>query len=371
MPVSSRSKSIPDITIIVPTFNEHDNVEPLVERLNQCLAGRDWEILIVDDNSPDGTARHVANLGKADSRIKCLLRIGRRGLSSACIEGMLASSSPLVAVMDSDLQHDVAILPKMIDAVSNSDVHIAIGSRYIDGGDTDKLTFWRKMVSGTATILARFLFPDGLTDPMSGYFVMRRNIFVGLADRLSGKGFKILLDIFSSSKDTLPFVEVPYSFGVRHSGESKLDTRVVLEFGEMVIDQIVGRYLPSKFFLFVGVGLTGVVVHLLVLGLFNLLLSIGFGWSQFLAIWAAMTSNFRLNNMVTYREVPLSGREWWRGLITFYASCGLGAFINLAIAIFLFELGIHWLLAGFGGTVVGAVWNFLTTRVITWHNLEE
>ena len=367
-PVSSRSKSIPNITIIVPTFNEHDNVEPLVEQINRCLAGRDWEILFVDDNSSDHTASQVEKLGRADPRIKCLLRVGRRGLSSACIEGILASSSPLVAVMDGDLQHDAAILPKMIDVLSNSDVQIAIGSRYTNGGNIDQWTFWRKMVSGTATILSRVLIPEGLTDPMSGYFVIRRDLFIGLADQLSGKGFKILLDIFSSSTDNLNFVEVPYSFGVRHSGKSKLRTHVVLEFCEMVVDKFVGRYLSPKFFLFVCVGLTGVMIHLLALGLFNQLLVIGFGWSQFLAIWAAMTSNFWLNNLVTYRETPLRGREWWRGLITFYTSCGFGALVNIAIAVFLFDLEIHWLLSGLGGAVVGAVWNYSTTRITTWHN---
>ena len=359
------------MTIIIPTFNERENIVPLVEEIARCVVNYDWHVLFVDDNSPDGTAEEVERLGKTDPRVKCLRRIGRKGLSSACIDGILASNSPFVAVMDGDLQHDIKILSQMIEAVSEGTVDLAIGSRYTEGGDIGRWSIWRRLTSGIATRVSRILIPDGLTDPMSGYFVMRRDKFVGLVDRLYGKGFKILLDIISSSREELSFIEVPYSFGVRQHGESKLNTLVAYEFGEMLAFQTVGRFVPPKFFLFVGVGLTGMLVHFIVLGGFNRLLSVSFEASQFLAIWAAMTSNFHLNNLVTYRETHLRAQAWWRGLFTFYASCGLGAFINLTIAIFLYGFGAHWLVAGVSGAVFGAVWNFSTTRIFTWGNLDR
>lgn len=324
--------------------------------------------MFVDDNSPDGTARLVDELGRENPRIKCLVRVGRRGLSSACIEGILACDSPLVAVMDGDLQHDMAILPQLMDKVAIQGAEIAIGSRYAAGGDMDHWNSGRKSLSGLATWMSKLLIPDGLTDPMSGYFVMRRDVFFSLAHRLSGKGFKILLDIFASSEKTLVFAEVPYSFKPRHAGDSKLSTHVVLEFAEMLIAKSVGKYLPPKFFLFVGVGATGVVVHLAVLGVLSQILSVAFSWAQFFAIWAAMTSNFHGNNLVTYRERPLHGCAWVGGLIAFYAACGLGAFLNFAVAVYLFELGVHWVLASLSGAVLGAIWNFTTTRAVVWRD---
>ncbi len=363
-----RNNSTANIAIIVPTFNERENVAPLIDELALCLVSHEWQVLFVDDNSPDGTADEVERLGVTDSRVKCLRRVGRKGLSSACIEGILASDAPFVAVMDGDLQHDIKILPQMIEAVSAGKADLAIGSRYTEGGDINRWSFWRKVSSGLATRVSHILIPDGLTDPMSGYFVMRRDRFVGLVDRLYGKGFKILLDIISSSRDELSFIEIPYSFGVRQHGESKLNTLVAYEFGEMLAYKTVGRLVPPKFLLFVGVGLTGMLVHLIVLGVFNRLLFVSFELSQFLATWAAMTSNFRLNNIVTYRETQLREQAWWRGLFTFYASCGLGAFINLTIAICLYGFGTHWLVAGVSGAVIGAIWNFSTTSIFTWEN---
>lgn len=364
------SGSISDITIIIPTYNEAENVRPLIEELEKTLSDREWQALFVDDNSPDGTADTVERLAEENPRVKCLRRVGVRGLSSACIEGIMASSTPLVAVVDGDRQHDLSILPALIDAVASGDAEIAIGSRYLKSGSMDQWGAHRKTISAVATRMSRRLIPDGLTDPMSGYFVMRRDVFLKLAARLSGKEFKILLDIFASADRPLRFAEVPYVFRPRVAGESKLSTHVVFEFAEMLIEKTVGRYLPAKFLLFVAVGTTGMVVHVITLGVLGQVFGTTFAWAQFTAIILAMTCNYYVNNLVTYREDPLRGLQWFRGLLTFYAACGLGAFVNFTTALYLFDIGVYWIVAGVAGAVLAAVWNYATTRVVTWRRLD-
>ncbi len=334
------------------------------------MSGYDWEALFVDDDSPDGTADAVNEVAQNDPRIKCLRRIGARGLSSACIEGILASSTPLVAVIDGDRQHDTAILPQMIKSITEDGAEIAIGSRYMEGGSMDGWSMRRKAISSAATYMSKYLIPEGLTDPMSGFFVIRRDVFTGLADRLSGKGFKILLDIFASADRELTYKEVPYEFRQRESGESKLSPIVVMEFAEMLITKTIGRYLPAKFLLFVGAGTTGMIVHFITLGLLFRILGVDFAWSQMTAILLAMTCNFYVNNIITYRERTLRGWQWLRGLITFYIACGLGAFVNFSSAFLLFENGFHWAAAGFIGAALGAIWNYLTTKTVTWRERE-
>ena len=219
---SPREQSGPSLSIVIPTFNELDNVRPLVRELSQCLKDIDWEVIFVDDDSPDGTARAVRELGCEWNRVRCIQRIGRRGLSSACVEGMLGSCAPVVAVMDGDMQHDPAIIPAMLECVANPDTELVVGSRYVEGGSTGDWEWRRSVVSRLATRLGHVLVPDTLKDPMSGFFMLRRSLLEEVAHRLSGFGFKILLDIFASARRPVGFREVPFKFRVRHAGESKL-----------------------------------------------------------------------------------------------------------------------------------------------------
>ena len=358
--------SLPELTIIIPTFNEHDNIRPLVERLERVLEDINWSALFVDDNSPDQTADVVEDVGRRKPRVTCLLRIGRRGLSSACIEGMETSAAPFLAVMDADLQHDETILPEMLDALKQEGTEIVVASRYCEGGDMSNWSHRRRVASKTATLLANMLLAHGPSDPMSGFFMLRRELFEETGRSLSGRGFKILLDFFLSAGRPLVFREVPFSFRSRHAGESKLNARVTWDLIELLAEKTIGRFIPTRFLFFTGVGAFGILVHLAVLGLANQGLGFRFDVSQLMAILVAMTSNFYMNNVITYRDKPLKGKKILRGLLSFYIACGFGGFINFAVAVFVSETWGPWALAGFVGAVAGAVWNFSTTSIVTW-----
>src|SRR5436189_3260699 len=197
------------LSIVVPTFNERDNVTTLFRRLETALAGYTWEVIFVDDNSPDLTWDVVRGLARKDSRVRCIRRIGRRGLSGACIEGILASSGPYAAVIDADLQHDEMQLPKMVALLRSGEAELVVGSRYIEGGSADSFNKQRAGASQLATEVARRALKVEVADPMSGFFMIRRDRFEQLAPELSTQGFKILLDVIATAQGKLRTVEVP------------------------------------------------------------------------------------------------------------------------------------------------------------------
>lgn len=358
---------MPDISLIVPTFSERDNVRELYARIAHVLGeSEDWEIIFVDDDSPDRTAEVVRALAQEDRRVRCIQRIGRRGLSSAVVEGALSSSAPLLAVMDADLQHDAAILPTLIAAVRARELDVAIGSRYVEGGSTGEWALKRQRISRFASRLAHGLAPAGLADPMSGYFVVRSHVVREAAKGLSGYGYKILLDLFASAGRPLRFVEIPYVFGQRMSGESKLDSLAVWEYLMLVADKRFGRFVPPRLLFFAAVGGTGVVVHYAVLSILYLSAGVPFAASQAGAAWAAMTSNFFFNNLLTYRDRRLHGLALVRGLASFYLVCSLGALANIGVAAYAFSQKAQWALSAAAGIVVGTLWNYLATARFTW-----
>src|SRR4029077_15640847 len=256
----------PELTGVVPTFKEHDNVPLLVEKLARTLAGVDWEVVFVDDNSPDGTAAVARAIGETDARVRCVRRIGRRGLAGACIEGMLASQARYVAVMDADLQHDETLLTAMLAQLRHDDVELAVASRYLDGGSAAGLSSAkREQASRLSTAVARKLLGVTLTDPMSGFFMMRRDRFEERAPRRSSQGFKILLDIVATARGSLRIAELPFVFAERRHGESKLDSRVALDFAALVLAKLTNDAVSFRFLLFCLVGLTGIAIHMAVL----------------------------------------------------------------------------------------------------------
>jgi dolichol-phosphate mannosyltransferase len=226
---------LPELSVVVPTFNERDNVTVLYRRLAATLSGIAWEVVFVDDNSPDGTWEVVRGLGQKDSRVRCVRRIGRRGLSGACIEGILASSGPYAAVIDADLQHDETQLPKMVALLRSGEAELVVGSRYIEGGSADSFNKQRAGASQLATEVARRVLNVEVADPMSGFFMIRRDRFEQLAPELSTLGFKILLDLVATAQGKLRTVEIPYTFGSRQHGESKLESMVALDFLGVVL----------------------------------------------------------------------------------------------------------------------------------------
>ena len=356
---------MPEISIVVPAYREGENLPLLLTALEKAMQGLDWETIVVVDDAFDGSEDLVREQAQRDPRVRCLHRIGRRGLASACIEGMLASSAPYLAVMDADLQHDEALLPALLDKAKRDGADIVVASRYMQGGDTGELAADRVRISRLASAMSRVLC-KGLSDPMSGFFVVRRAFLERVVRGLYGRGFKILLDLIAAARGgEVRIAELPYSMRSREHGESKLGARVVAEFFMLILYHLTGRLLPARFFLFAAVGVTGLGVHL---GVLWATFGAGFGFlaSQALATWAAMTSNFFLNNTVTYGDQRLRGARIWRGLASFYVACGIGALVNLAVADWLFEQSLAYWAAGMAGALVAALWNFFTTASLTW-----
>ena len=367
MPESRAAKQIPSVTLVVPTFRERENIALLISRLDALLGGFDWEVVFVDDDSDDGSGTVLLELARSHPRVRFLRRVGRRGLASACLEGMSSSSADLFAVMDADLQHDETILPAMLTAfLDDPDLDLAVGTRYSRGGGVGNWSKPRQFVSRCATLLEKSFLHTPLSDPMSGFFVIRRSLYEETVRRMTGKGFKILLDIVLSSHRPLRTREFPYEFRARLHGESKLDITVGLEYLYLLADKTLGRILPLSFVLYVLAGLSGLVLHLIVLGFLYRGARVDFLVAQTLATILAMTSNFLVNNSVTFRSHRLHGALLALGLVAYMAICGFGAIVNVQAAEYLFENKIPWWFAGTSGALLGAVWNYAVSTQIVW-----
>lgn len=356
----------PDVSIIVPCYNESANVRPLVEMLRKVLDGRRWEVIFVDDNSPDGTSDVVRALAQEDSHVRGLCRIGRRGLSSAVIEGALSSSAQVVAVMDGDLQHDESRLPALIDAVAGGGCDLAVGSRHVEGGSNQGLAnAWRHALSDGGIWLAQRFMPVRLTDPMSGFFAIRQDRFRQIAPFLAATGFKILLDLVLSSPTPLKVQEIPCGFRARVAGESKLDVVVMLQFGALLVDKLCHGLVPLRFIAFCGVGFAGVLTNLVIMRL-ALLAGADFSLAQGVGTVVAMIVNFFLDNTVTYRDRRLKGARAARGLLLFMLVCSVGAVANIGIARLLYDQGHMITEASVAGAIMAAVWNYAMSSTIVW-----
>ncbi len=356
-----------ELSVIVPTFNERDNVLEIVRRLEVCLEGIAWEVIFVDDDSVDGTAARVREAAQQNRRVRCLQRIGRRGLSSACVEGMLASSAPYLAVMDGDCQHDETLLPRMLDILRAGDADIVVGSRYVDGGGIGTWNGSRARMSRLATRLGRAVIKQDLSDPMSGFFALRRDALESAVRKLSNLGFKILVDVMASSPRPLRLKEIPYEFRERRAGQSKLDSQAIWDYVMLLADKLIGHLVPVRFVAFMAVGTLGVLVHFAVLTALFRTMSVSFTYSQSAAAIVAMTSNFGLNNALTYRDMRLTGWRWVKGWVSFILACSVGALANVGIASYLFTHATLWVLAAMAGILVGAVWNYAVTAMYTWN----
>ena len=356
----------PALSVVVPTFNERDNVTTLFRRLETALAGKAWEVIFVDDNSPDGTWDVVRDLARQDSRVRCIRRIGRRGLSGACIEGILASSAPCAAVIDADLQHDETQLPKMLALLEAGAADLVVGSRYIEGGSADSFDKQRAGASQLATEVARRVLRVKIADPMSGFFMIRRDRFEQLAPQLSTQGFKILLDIVATARGELRVKEIPYTFGSRLHGESKLDSMVALDFLGLVLAKLTHDIVSLRFLLFAMVGSIGLFVHFAALFIALEALDVPFAEAQGAAALCAMTSNFILNNFLTYRDQRLKGLAILRGLLLFYLVCSVGLLANVGVALSVFDQEPIWWLAGAAGALMGVVWNYAMSGLFVW-----
>jgi dolichol-phosphate mannosyltransferase len=364
--VDNRSgQGSPELSVVVPTFNESGNVKPLLNLLASALEGLRWEVIFVDDDSPDGTADLVREIAQQDPRVRIIRRIGRRGLTTACVEGVLSSSAKFFAVVDADMQHDESCLPSMLFRLKNDDLDIVVGSRYIDGGSVEGWDKRRQLISRVAGWAAQFVTKSELRDPMSGFFLMRRQAFDEAVGNMSQLGFKIVLDLFASAPRPLRFAETPYQFRTRLHGQSKLDGMAVWEYGMLLADKLFGHILPPRFIFFCIMGSIGLLVHMITLGM-AFQAGVPFATAQAIAVLVAMTSNFVLNNLVTYRDRQLTGWGFVRGLLSFYLVCSLGAIANVGVAAFVYAGRPTWWLAGLIGALVGSVWNYAASAFLTW-----
>jgi len=351
--------------VVIPTFKEAPNVRPLLAKLEAALEGVVWQAIFVDDDSPDGTAATVKAIAAVDPRVICLHRIGRRGLAGAVIEGAMASAAPFVAVIDGDLQHDETLLPKMLRALQEDRADIVVGSRYLAtaGSDASALGATREAGSRLANWLGRRVLRADVTDPMSGFFMIRRELVEAVAPALATSGFKVLFDILASQKTPPRYLEMPYEFRARVAGDSKLDEGVVVQYLGLLAAKLSRDVISPRFIMFALVGASGVVVHLAIL---RSLLHFGFSAAQLGAALGAMTSNYLINNAVTYRDRRKKGLGLLVGYFKFVLLCSVPLAANVAVATMVFERGPSWWVAGVAGAVVAAVWNYITTSRAVW-----
>ncbi|HEY7901738.1 MAG TPA: glycosyltransferase family 2 protein [Caulobacteraceae bacterium] len=355
-----------ELSIIAPAFNEAANLPALSERLDRALAGVRWQLIVVDDDSPDGTAEAAKALASEDGRISCLRRLKRRGLAGAVIEGALASAAPFVAVMDADLQHDETLLPAMLAALREDRADLVIGSRYVGAGEAAAgFSAARGLGSRLANRLARLALRAEVSDPVSGFFMVRRPILDEVAPRLSDQGFKILFDLIASRRGPVRILELPYTFQARQAGESKLDAMAVGDYLGLVVSKLSGGLLPPRALLFFVVGASGLIVNLAVAKL-GLSAGLHFAAAQAIGAWVAMTSNYLINNEITYRDRRLRGLALLAGYLRFCALCGVGLVANVAVADLAFKIFHLWWAATLLGAVFGAVWNYVSTSLAVW-----
>jgi dolichol-phosphate mannosyltransferase len=365
-PFQGAYRTPPVLSVIVPTYNEADNLVLLTHGLGEALASVPWEVIFADDDSPDGTHRLAKQMALDDPRIRCLRRVGRRGLAGACIDGILSSSAPYVAVMDGDLQHDEGVLLRMLHRLQEGEADVVIGTRYCEGGSALGLNRHRSAISRFATLLTHKILRVSVSDPMSGFFMVRRDRFEEMAPRLSHDGFKILLDLLASAGGELQIAEEPYAFRERQYGESKFDLRAALEFLGLLVakstrDAIEPRFVPYAF-----VGALGLLVHFAVLKGLLQVEGLGFEASQSVATFFAMLANFFLNNGLTYKDMRLRRLAILKGAAIFCAIGATGFVANIGVASWLYSENPVWWMAGAAGALIGAVWNYAMSSRLVW-----
>ena len=368
------------LAVVLPTYNERENIPTMVDRISAALQGVEWEVVIVDDNSPDGTSDEARQLALSNPRVRILQRIGRRGLASAAIEGMCSTAAPIVAVMDADHQHDPALLPQMLAALESGEYDLAYASRFAEGSSTEE---WgrpdRVKASGFANRIATKVPGVELSDPMSGYIMLPAETLRADAHRLSGVGFKILLDILATVERPLKVKEFPMNFAARAEGESKLDQTVIFEFLIGLYDKWLGRIIPTRFALFGTVGAMGVAVQLGALWFIQKTIlgsqfsyghwpkEVNFIAANSIAAIIAMTFNFVLNNELTYSDKRLRGfGPLVRGWAQFALTCSLGLLTNIGSSTALVRIGFHEVAAAVIGIILGSVWNFALSSKFVW-----
>ena len=357
-----------ELTIVSPTFNERANIRPLVAKLDAALKGIAWQVIFVDDNSPDGTAEEVKAVAREDGRVQGIRRVRRRGLAGAVIEGALASAAPFVAVIDADLQHDETLLPAMLELLREDRADMVVASRFLDPeGLSAGLSHRRQQGSRLATWMGRLVLENEVSDPVSGYFMARRSIWDLSAPKLATEGFKVLFDLLASHPEPMRVAELPYRFRDRLAGQSKLDRRVVIEYLGLILNKATNGMIPARAIMFVLVGSIGFLVNVLVAWAIRATQTpLPFWRVQLVAAFVAMTSNFFINNSVTYFDKRKRGLALVTAYVRFCLLCSAGLFVNVAVATFIDDHTQMATTSSIVGAAFGAVWNYVTTALAVW-----
>ena len=357
---------MPELAVVIPTYNEFQNVQPVVDAVFSALQGIAFELIFVDDDSPDGTARRVLELSRTNPRVRLVHRINRRGLSSAVVEGMMASNAPYLAVMDGDLQHDATVLPDMLRRLQADDADLVIGTRHREGGSMGESSWARLVLSQLGRRLSALVCHADVSDPMSGFFALRRDYLDEVVRNLSCVGFKILVDLLTSSRRPVRFEEVGYIFRNRLYGQSKLDLVVGFEYLELLLHKLVGEWIPVRYALFGMIGAVGVLAQL---ALIRFLLYFGrltFDTAQVTSSLLVIALNYAGDNQIAFRDRRLRGWPWIYGLALFALACSLGLYLNLRVASGLSEIGVRWILASLAGILIASVWNYSAGAILVW-----
>ncbi|MEM1105057.1 MAG: glycosyltransferase family 2 protein [Pseudomonadota bacterium] len=364
------------LSVVVPTFNERENVGEMVRRLEETMGEIPWEVIFVDDASPDGTADVVRTLAREDRRVRLISRHNRRGLASAVVEGALAASADIVAVMDGDLQHDESVLPDMYRRVRQGEADVVSASRFLTEDGADGLSSQTRVaISNNGIRLSNWVFNLEMTDPLTGFFVVRRDVVRRALPDLSELGFKVLMDIIISAEPRPKVAEVPFKFRERVHGESKLDNRVMYEFFLFFIEKKISSILPlpARFLSFAFINSIGILVHLAVL--FPMMVVLGEGSfinAQIVATLVAMGFNYTVNNLVTYSDRKLKGPKFYAGFFIFAALCSVGILGNVGVASVLHRdypsLAVY--VPAIAGALITVVWNYVATAAFVWGRLK-
>lgn len=357
------------VSIVLPTFNERKNITPILREL-LCLQNRfDLEVIVVDDDSADGTADLVKELAQQEPRLRLIRRVGRSGLSSAIKEGLLDATGDLAVVMDCDGQHEPVAVTRALEALHTHASDLIIGSRFHAEGSTIGLSDKREWQSIKANQLARMSLPRyrQLSDYMSGFFALRLNRCLPIIRQVDVQGFKFLYELLAISRGGLKVVEIPLSFQTREHGDSKLDIAVFWDFGVSIIHTLMLRAVPRRAVSFALVGITGIGVQLLSS---SLLMLAGLTFHQALpgAVLLSACSNYLINNSLTFRHLRLKGTALLAGLIKFLAVASLPMLANVGLAgIFYARVANDTLLAQIAGIAVVFVWNYAASSRLVWN----
>lgn len=349
------------ISIIVPTYNERDNLEELFERISSSLRGRAFEIIVVDDDSPDRTWEKAQELSQKYP-IRVLRRTKERGLSSAVIRGFEIAEGDVFVVMDADLQHPPEVIPKLIEAIEKG-ADIAVASRYVKGGGVENWYWYRRVISKGAIMIGRVALPKirNIKDPVSGFFALRREVVENV--ELNPVGFKILLEILIKGRYGSA-VEVPFTFGLRSAGESKLGQKQIFDYLRHLWRLMLWEGEVDRLVKFSIVGLSGIVVNEFFLWFFVNF----FGMNKFLAnlpaTELAILNNFTWNDRWTFKD--LKRKPFHARILSFHLAALTGALVQWLIYGILLHLGAYYLLANLVGIGASFVVRFLVNRHITW-----